>query len=138
MELSINSLSPLITNTSEAFVIGSACKSVGVNWNILKCTSPDRTIRNHSRIGTPGVNEGVFSPIRDTTSSFSKWKWNIEPSDTSIHGSATQERNSDLSCIEKVGVKSVLGKIVADLEPRKRVNLRQKNPKGQKPWAPCL
>ena len=47
----------------------------------------------------------------------------IEPLDTSIHGSTTQERNSDLSCIEKDGVKSVLGEIVPDLEPSKRVNL---------------
>ena len=29
LELSINSFSPLNTNTSKAFVIGSACKSVG-------------------------------------------------------------------------------------------------------------
>ena len=43
--------------------------------------------------------------------------------DTSIHRSATQERNSDLSCIEKDGVKSVLGEIVPDLDPSKLVNL---------------
>ena len=101
MELSLDSLYPLNMNTSKAFVIGSVCKSVGVNRNILNCTASDRTIRNHSRIGTPGVNEGVFSPSRDTTSSFAKWTRNIEPSNTSVHGSATQERNSDLPCIEK-------------------------------------
>ena len=43
--------------------------------------------------------------------------------DTSIHGSATQERNLDLLCIEKVGVKIILGEIVANLDPSKRVNL---------------
>ena len=80
VELSLNSLSPINMNTSKEFVIGSSCKSVGVNRNILNCTSPDRTIRrNHSRIGTPGVNEGVFSPSCNTTSSFAKWTGNIEP-----------------------------------------------------------
>ena len=43
--------------------------------------------------------------------------------DTSVDGYATQERNSDFSCIEKVGVKSVLGEIVADLDPSIQVNL---------------
>ena len=43
--------------------------------------------------------------------------------DTSIHGSATQESNLNLSCIEKLGVKSVLGEIVPDLDPSKRVCL---------------
>ena len=95
VEISFNILSPLNTNTSKAFMIGSAFNSVGVNRNILYCTSPDRTIRNYSRIGTPGVNEGVFSPSRNTTSGFTKWTGNIEPSDTSVHGSATQERNLD-------------------------------------------
>ena len=88
-------------NMSKAFVIGLACKRVGVNRNILNYTSTDMTIQSHSRIGTPGVNEGVFSPSRNTTSSFAKWTGNIEPSDTFVHGSETQERNLDLSCIEK-------------------------------------
>ena len=123
VELSLNSLSPLNTNASKAFMVGSSCKSVGLNRNAVNCMSPDRTIRNHSRIGTPVVNEGVFSPIRGKTSSFSKWTGNIEPSDTSVHDSATQERNSDFSCIEKVEVNIVLGEIGADLEPSIRVNL---------------
>ena len=80
MELSLNSLSPLNTNMSKAFVIGLACKTVGVNRNTLNCMSPDRTIRNHSRIDTPGDNEGVFSPSRGKNSSFAKWTGNIEPS----------------------------------------------------------
>ena len=123
MEISLNSLSPLNTNTSKAFVIGSACKSVGVDRNTLSCTPPDRTIQNQSKIGTPGVNEGVLGPICGKTSSFSKWMGNIKPSDISVHGSATQEWNSDLSCIGKVGVKSLPDKIVVDLDPSIRVNL---------------
>ena len=123
VELSLNSLSPLNTNMSKAFVIGSACKSVGVDRNTLNCTLPDRTIQKHSRIGTPGVNGGVFSPSRGKISSFAKWTGNIEPLNTSVHGSATQERNSDFSCIEKLGVNSLPDKIVADFDLSIRVNL---------------
>ena len=47
----------------------------------------------------------------------------IKSLDTSIHGSATQERNFNFSCIEKLGVKSVLGEIVPELDPIKQVNL---------------
>ena len=72
VELYLNSLSPLNMNTLKSFVIGSACNIVGVDRNTLNCTSPDRTIQNHSKIGTPGVNEGVFSPSRGKTSSFAK------------------------------------------------------------------
>ena len=119
----MTSSSPLNTFQSKAFVNGFAYKSVGVNRNILNCTSPDRMIWSHSRIGTPGVNEGDFSPSSNKTYGFAKWTGKIEPSDTYIHGYATQERNSYLSCIEKVGVKSVLSEIVADLDPSKWVNL---------------
>ena len=115
---------------------------MGVNKNTLYCTSPDRTIRNHSSIGTPGVNEGIFSPSRGKTSSLSKWTGNIEPSDTSVHGSATQERNSDLLCIDKVGVKSVLVKIVADLDLIIQVNLANsvlsKSPKFKSLGLPAI
>ena len=48
---------------------------------------------------------------------------NIDPLDTSVDKSVTQERNSDFSCIEKVGVKSLPNKIFADLDPSIRVNL---------------
>ena len=125
VELPLNSLYPLNTKTSKAFVIGSACKSLGVNKNILNCTSPDSRnfLRNHSRIGTQGVNEGVLSTSRNTTSILRIWTGNIDPSDTSVHGSTTQERNLDLLCIKKVGVKSVLSEIVAYLDPSKRVKL---------------
>ena len=123
-------------------MIGSACKSVGVNRNIINCTLPDRTIRNHIRIGTPGVKEVVFSTSRGKTSSFAKWTGNINSSDTSVHGSATQERNSDLSCIEKVRVKIVLGEIVADLDPSIRVNLANsvlsENPKFKNLGLPAV
>ena len=70
VELSVNILSPLNTNMSKVFVVCSACKSVEADRNTLNCTPPDRTIRNHSRIGTPGGNEGVFSPSHGKTSSF--------------------------------------------------------------------
>ena len=118
-----SSVSIACPDTSKVFVIGSACKIVGVDRNTLSCTPPDRTIRNHSRIGTPIVNEGVFSPSRGKISSFAKWTGNIEPLDTSDHVSATQERNSDLLGIEKVGVKSFRDKIVADLDQSIQVNL---------------
>ena len=93
--------------------------------HILNCTLPNsRNIRrNHIRIGNPGVNKGIFGRSRDTTSRLRSCMGNIESLDTSVHGSATQVRNLDLLCIEKVGVKSVLSEIVADLDPRKRVNL---------------
>ena len=104
-------------------MIGSACKSAEVDRNFLSCTPHDRTISNQSRIGTPGVNKGFSSPSRSKISSSAKWMGNIEPSDTSVHRSATQESNSDLSCIEKVGVKVLPDKIVADLDPSIWVNL---------------
>ena len=60
--------------------------------------------------------------------------------DTYIDESATQEKNSDLLYIEKVGVKILPNKIVADLDPRIQVNLRkfrpQRKPKVQKLWVP--
>ena len=143
VELSLKSLSQLNTITSKAIVIGSACKCAQVDRNIRKsCTTPDRNIWNHNRVGTPGVNKGVFSPSHGSNSSLPKWTRNIEPLDTSIHVSATQERNSNLSCIEKVGLKSLPNKIVADLESSTRVNLTntilRENPKVQKPRDPDL
>ena len=108
VEISLRSLSPLNTITPKAIVIGAACNSAHVDRNTLEsCTPPDRKIRNHSRVGTPVVNAGVFSPSRGNNSSFAKWTGNIEPLDISVDGSATQERNSDFSCIERVGVKSL-------------------------------
>ena len=127
VELPLDRLSPLNTYQSKAFVIGSQYKSVGVNRNILNCTFPDRRNiwRNNSWIGTPQVNKGIFSPSHNLTKTFSlrSCTGSIEPLDTSIHGSATQESNSNISCIEEYGVKSVLGEMVPDLNPRKRVNL---------------
>ena len=123
VDLSLNSLSPLNMNTLKVFMIGSAFKSVGVDRSTISCTPPDRTTWNHSRIGTPGVNEGVFIPSRGKTSSLAKWTGNIEPSDTSVHVSATQEKNSYFLCIEKEGVKSLPETIVADLYPSIWVNL---------------
>ena len=48
---------------------------------------------------------------------------NIDPLDTSVDGSAAQESYLNCSGIEKVGVKSLPGEIVADLDRRKWVNL---------------
>ena len=110
-------------NTSKAFMIGLACNSAGVDNNTLNCTPPDRTIRYHSRIGTPGFNESFFSPICGKISGYTKCTGNIEPLDTSVHKSANQERNSDFLCIEKMGVKCLHDKIVADLDPSILVNL---------------
>ena len=123
--------------------LGSQCKSVGVNRNILNYMSPgSRNIwRNNSWIWNPRVNEGILSPSCDLTktSSLRGCTGSIKPLDTSIHGSATQERNLNLFCIEKLGVKSVLGEMVFALDPSKQVNLRkcrpQQNPKLQKSQA---
>ena len=124
VDLSVKSLSSLNMIKSKAIMIGLECKIAEVDRNTLKsCTLPDKTIRNHSRIGTPGVNEGVFSPSSGNNSSFSKWTGNIKPLDTSVEGSATQERNSHFSCIEKVGVKILPEKIIADLDLSIQVNL---------------
>ena len=123
VEHSLNSLSPLNMNTSKAIIIGLSSKSAEVDKNALSCTPPDRTIWCHSRIGTPGLNEGIFSPSHGKASSFAKWTGNIKPLDTSVHGSATQERNSYFLCIEKVGVKILPDKIVADVDPSIQVNI---------------
>ena len=114
-------------NSSVELPLVLQCKSVGVNRNILNCTFPDsrKIQRNNSWIGTPRVNGIIFSPSCDLTktSSLRSCTGSIEPLDASIHGSATQERYLNLSCIEKRSVKSVLGEIVPDLDPSKRVNL---------------
>ena len=127
MEIPLNSLSLLNTNQSKVFVIGSQCKRLGGNRNILNCTLPDiRNIwRNNSWIGTPRLNEVIFSPSRDLTktSSLRSCTGSIKPLETFVHRFATQERNSNFSCIEKYGVKSVLDEIVPDLDPIKQVNL---------------
>ena len=101
--------------------------SLGVNRNILNCTLLDsRNIRQkNSWIGNPRVNEGIFSPSCDLkkTSSLQICTGSIDLLDTSINGSTTLERNLKFSCIEKLGVKSILGEIVPDLDPSKQVNL---------------
>ena len=71
----------------------------------------------------PGVNVYIFSPSRGSNSIFAKWLRKIKPLKTSVDGSEAQERNSNCSGLEKVGVKSLPSGIVADLDPSKRVNL---------------
>ena len=109
------SLKTLHTISSKEIVTDAACNSVQV----------DRIVRNPIRAihRTSGVNLEVFSPSRVSNSSFAKWSRNIDPLNTYFDGSAAQERNSDFSCIEKMGVKSLPGEIVTDLDPIKRVNL---------------
>ena len=112
-QLSMMSSSPLITFQSKPFVIGSQDKSAGGNRNSI-CTSRDsrNSMGNHSRIGTPVVNKDIFSTRSDTTSNLLSCTGSINKFDTHVHESATQERNLDSSCIEEVGVKSILPEIV--------------------------
>ena len=79
-------------------------------------------------VGTQGVKEFVLSTSRGKNSSFTKWTGNIDPLDTSFEVSATQETDSDFSCIEKVVVKSLPDKIVADLDTIIWVNLANSVP----------
>ena len=85
-------------------------------------TTGSKLTLNPSRVGTPGVKVevSVQSAVAIIVSPNGQ---KIEALDTSVDESATQERNSDFSCIEKVGVKSLPEKIVADLDPSIRVNL---------------
>ena len=58
----IGPVTDVLENSSVELPLGSQCKSVGVNRNILNCTSPDsRNIwPNNSWIVAPRVNEGIF------------------------------------------------------------------------------
>ena len=71
----------------------------------------------------PRVNLEVFSPSCDRNSSFTKRSRNTEPLNTSVDGSAAQNRNLTCFCIKKNGVKSLPGEAVNDLDPSKWVNL---------------
>ena len=103
---------PLNTFQSKAYVIGSQGKSMGGNRNIIFTSRDSRnSMGNHSRIGTAGVNKDVFGPRSDTTSNFLSCTGRIEKCDTHVHGSATQERNLESSCIEEVGVQSIFPRL---------------------------
>ena len=123
-QLSMTSSYPLNMFQSKAFLIGLQEKSVGGDRNII-CSSRDsrNSMGNHSRIGTPGVKKYVFSPISDTNSNLLSCTGNIEKFDTHVHGSATQERNLELSCIEAVGVKSIFPEIVKEFNSSVQVKL---------------
>ena len=120
----MTSSSPLNTFQSKALVIGSQDESVGGNRNII-CTSLDirNSMGNHSRIYTPGLNKDIFSPRSNTTSNLLSSTGSIDKFDTHVHGSATQERNLELSCIEEVGVKSILSEIVKESYSSGQMNL---------------
>ena len=47
----------------------------------------------------------------------------IEKFDTHVHGSATQERNLESSCIEEVGVKSIFPELGKEFNSSVQVNL---------------
>ena len=117
-------LSRLNAFQSKVFVIGSQDKSVEGKRKII-CTSRDsRNIRgNHSSLGTPRVNEEVWSPRRNTTSNLMSCTDNIEKFDIHVHGSITQERNLEALCIEEVGMKSILPELRKEFDSSVRVNL---------------
>ena len=75
-------------------MIGLQDDSVEGNMRIIFTSRDSRNSRgNHSRIGTPGVNEYVFSPRSDTTLTVLICTGNVKKFDTLVHGSTTQERN---------------------------------------------
>ena len=69
------------------------------------------------------MNKYIFSPSSDTTSNLLSYTGRTDKFDTHVHGSVTQERNLELSCIEEVGVKSILPEIVNEFDSSGRMNL---------------
>ena len=69
------------------------------------------------------MNKYVFSSRSDTTSNVLSCTGKIEKFDTHVHGAATHERNLESSCIEKVGVKSILSEIVEESDSSEHMNL---------------
>ena len=69
------------------------------------------------------MNKDIFSPSSDTTSNLLSCTGSIKKFDTCFHGSATQERNLESSCIEELGVKSILPKTVKKSDSSGLVNL---------------
>ena len=89
-------------------MIGPQDESVEINRKIICTSSDSRNIRgDHTRIETPVVNGDVFSSRSNTTLNVLSCTGNVEKFDTLFHGSTTQERNLESSCIEEVGVKSI-------------------------------
>ena len=86
-ETSRNGISPNSLNVKE-IIKDVACNSAQVDKIFVR--TPSRAIHDQ-----PGVNVDVFSPSRGINSSFAKWSRNIEPLNTSVNGSAGQERNLD-------------------------------------------
>ena len=109
------SLKPFHTISLKEIVTGAAFMSAQVDRIVW---TPSRDIHM-----TPRVNIEVFSQSRSSNSSFAEWLRNIEPLNTAIDGSPDQERNSTSFCINKIGVKSLPGEVVTDLDSRKQMNL---------------
>ena len=109
---------------SKASMIGSQDESVEGNRKII-CTSRDsRNLRgDHIRIETPGVNKEVWSPRSNTNSNVLSCTDNIKKLDNLVHGSTTQERNLELSCIEEVGVNSIFPELGNEFDFSVQVNL---------------
>ena len=94
------------------------------NRKIIYTSHYGRKIRgNHSRIGSPGVNEEVCSPRSDTTSNVLGCTDNVEKFDTLVHGSTTKESNLESSRIKEVGVKSIFPELGKDPDSSVQVNL---------------
>ena len=91
--------SRLNTFQSEAFVIGLQDEYVEGYRKIICRSCDSRNIRgDHSRIGTPGVNEEIWIPRSNTTLNVLICTGNVKKFDTLVHGSKTQERNLESSC----------------------------------------
>ena len=69
------------------------------------------------------MNKDIFSPRNNTNSNLLICTGSIEKFDTHVHRSATQESNLESSCIEEVGVKSILSKIVKESDSIGRMKL---------------
>ena len=79
------------------------------------------------------MNKEVWSPRSDMTSNVLSCTDNVNKFDTFFHGSTTQERNLESSCIKEVGVKSIFPELRKEPDYSIRVNLANsvlsKNPK---------
>ena len=111
----IESLKPLHMISLKEIITGAACGSAQV----------DRIFRTPSRAihMKPRVNIEFFSPSRGSNSSFAKWSRNIDPLNTAIDGSLTQEHNSTSFCFDKISAKCLPGEFFTDLDRNKRMNL---------------
>ena len=69
------------------------------------------------------MNEEIWSPRSDTTSSVLTCTDNVKKFNTLVHGSMTQEMNPESSRIKEVGVKSFFPELGKEPDSSVRVNL---------------